>query len=46
MKDGNDDDGDNQPLSKRVRLAGYRRTSSTTPATAISTSTISKNLSE
>ena len=38
--------GDNQPLSKRVRLAGYRRTSSTTPAAAISTSTISKTSSE
>ena len=26
-KDGSDDDGDNQPLSKRVRLAGYRKAS-------------------
>ena len=42
MKDGNDDDGVNQPLRKRVRLAGYRRTSSTTPTTTISTSTNSK----
>ena len=46
MKDGNDDNGDNQPLSKRVRLAGYKRTSSTTPVAAISTSTISKTPSE
>ena len=34
-KDGSDDDGDNQPLSKRVRLAGYRR-ASIIPAAAIS----------
>ena len=36
-KDGSDDDRDNQPLSKRVRLAGYRRASaSNIPAVAIS----------
>ena len=35
-KEDNDDDGDNQPLSKRLRLAGYRRSRSTTLA-AIST---------
>ena len=46
MKDGNGDDGDNQPLIKRVRLAGYRRTSSTTPTAEISTSTISQTPSE
>ena len=40
MKDGNDDDGDVQPLRKRVRLAGYRR------ASAISVSTISQTPSE
>ena len=35
-KDGSDDDGDNQPLSKRVRLAGYKRASaSNIPAAAI-----------
>ena len=43
-KDDNHDNGDNQPLSKRVRLARYRRSSSTTPA-AISTP-ISKTPSE
>ena len=42
MKDGSDDDGDNQPLSKRVRLTGYRRASATTPAAIISTSNVSK----
>ena len=46
MKDGSDDDGDNQPLSKRVRLAGYRRSSATTLAAAISTSNVSKTPSE
>ena len=42
MKDGSDDDGVNQPLSKRVRLAGYRRASTTTSAAAISTPNVSK----
>ena len=42
MKDGGDGDGDNQPLSKRVRLAGYKRASVTTPATVISTTNVSK----
>ena len=46
MKDGSDDDGDNQPISKRVRLVGYRRASATTPTTAISTSNVSKTPSE
>ena len=46
MKDGSDDDGDNQPLSKRVRLAGYRIASATTPATAISKSNVFKTPSE
>ena len=38
-KDGSDDDGDDQPLSKRVRLAGYRR-ASIIPAAAISKSNV------
>ena len=45
-KDGSDDDGDNQPLSKRVRLAGYRRASTTTSAAAISKPNVSKSPSE
>ena len=36
-KYGSDDDGDNKPLSKRVRLAGYRR------ASIISVAAISKS---
>ena len=38
-KDGSDDDGDDQPLSKRVRLAGYRR-ASIIPAATISKSNV------
>ena len=45
MKDGRDDDGDNQPLRKIVRLASYRRDSATTPAD-VSTSNVSQTPSE
>ena len=38
-KDGSDDDGDDQPLTKRVRLAGYKR-ASIIPAAAISKSNV------
>ena len=40
-KNGSDDDGGNQPLSKRVRLAGYKRASTTTSAATISKPNVS-----
>ena len=45
MKDGSDDDGDNQPLIKRVRLVGYRRDSNILTV-VISKSNVFKSPSE